>query len=218
MIKLSTFVCQFLVAGLVLAQTSTSELSGTVRDPGGAVVPGARVTLTNEATGITYQQSTTGAGLYNFPALPVGSYTVTVEAPGFKTAKLTKNTVVVNTPLSLDVALEVGQFSEVVSVEIQTETLQTTNATIEIDLTEHKIPAGTQSSRSFRLKGMGVPVVHSSARGDEHIIVKVVTPTSLTAEQKRLLEEFARLEREQSEQNDKNIFRNLFEKTKDVFQ
>lgn len=81
-----------------------------------------------------------------------------------------------------------------------------------------KIPAGTQSSRSFRLKGMGVPVVHSSARGDEHVIVKVVTPSSLTAEQKRLLEEFARLEREQSEQNDKNIFRNLFEKTKDVFQ
>ena len=81
-----------------------------------------------------------------------------------------------------------------------------------------KIPAGTQSSRSFRLKGMGVPVVHSSARGDEHVIVKVVTPTNLTTEQKHLLEEFARLEREQNEQNGKNIFRDLFEKTKDVFQ
>jgi len=81
-----------------------------------------------------------------------------------------------------------------------------------------KIPAGTQSNRSFRLKGMGVPVVHSSARGDEHVIVKVVTPTNLSPEQKRLLEDFARLEKEQSEQNDKNIFRNLFEKTKDVFQ
>ena len=81
-----------------------------------------------------------------------------------------------------------------------------------------KIPAGTQSNRSFRLKGMGVPVVHSSARGDEHVIVKVVTPTNLSPEQKRLLEEFARLEKEQSELNDKNIFRNLFEKTKDVFQ
>ena len=81
-----------------------------------------------------------------------------------------------------------------------------------------KIPAGTQSNRSFRLKGMGVPVVHSSARGDEHVIVKVVTPTNLSPEQKHLLEEFARLEKEQSEQNDKNIFRNLFEKTKDVFQ
>src|SRR5205085_633333 len=71
-----------------------------------------------------------------------------------------------------------------------------------------KIPAGTQSNRSFRLKGMGVPVVHSSARGDEHVIVKVVTPTNLSPEQKRLLEDFARLEKEQSEQNDKNIFRN----------
>ncbi|HLI90890.1 MAG TPA: molecular chaperone DnaJ [Ktedonobacteraceae bacterium] len=81
-----------------------------------------------------------------------------------------------------------------------------------------KIPPGTQSNRSFRLKGLGVPVVHSSARGDEHVIVKVVTPTNLTPEQKHLLEEFARLEREQNEQNDKNIFRNLFEKTKDVFQ
>lgn len=81
-----------------------------------------------------------------------------------------------------------------------------------------KLPAGVQSNRSFRLKGMGVPVVHSSARGDQHVIVKVVTPTNLTSEQKRLLEEFARLEREQSEQNDKNIFRNLFEKAKDGFQ
>ena len=81
-----------------------------------------------------------------------------------------------------------------------------------------KIPAGTQSGRSFRLKGMGVPVVHSSARGDQHVIVKVVTPTNITPEQKHLLEEFARLEKEQSEQDGKNIFRNLFEKTKDVFQ
>ena len=90
--------------------------------------------------------------------------------------------------------------------------------TVDGKTTNLKIPAGTQSNRSFRLKGLGVPVVHSSARGDQHVIVKVVTPTGLTAEQKRLLEEFARLEREQSEQNDKNIFRNLFEKTKDVFQ
>ncbi len=81
-----------------------------------------------------------------------------------------------------------------------------------------KIPAGTQSGRSFRLKGLGVPVVHSSARGDQHVIVKVVTPTNMTAEQRHLLEEFARIEHEQNEQNGKNIFRDIFEKTKDVFQ
>ncbi len=81
-----------------------------------------------------------------------------------------------------------------------------------------KIPPGTQSNRSFRLKGLGVPVVHSSARGDQHVIVKIVTPTNLNARQKELLEEFDRIDREQSEQNDKNIFRNLFEKAKDGFQ
>ncbi|HEX4206103.1 MAG TPA: molecular chaperone DnaJ [Ktedonobacteraceae bacterium] len=90
--------------------------------------------------------------------------------------------------------------------------------TVDGKTTMLKIPTGTQTNRSFRLKGMGVPVVHSSARGDQHVIVKVVTPTNLTPEQKQTLEEFARLEREQNEQNDKNIFRNLFEKTKDVFQ
>ena len=90
--------------------------------------------------------------------------------------------------------------------------------TVDSKSTTLKIPAGTQSGRSFRLKGLGVPVVHSSARGDQHVVVKVVTPTSLTPEQKHLLEEFARIEREQNEQNGKNIFRDLFEKTKDVFQ
>ncbi|MBO0779284.1 MAG: molecular chaperone DnaJ [Ktedonobacteraceae bacterium] len=90
--------------------------------------------------------------------------------------------------------------------------------TVDGKTTMLKIPAGTQSNRSFRLKGLGVPVVHSTARGDQHVIVKVVTPTNLTPEQKSLLEKFAQLEREQNEQNEKNIFRNFFEKTKDVFQ
>src|SRR3989442_2869956 len=128
--RCALFIFLVLVTTVSLAQTSTSEISGTVRDSSGAVIPNAGVMLTNEATGITYNQSTTNAGFYNFPALPVGSYTITVQASGFKTARLTKNTVVVNTPLAVDVTLEVGQFSEEVSVEAQTETLQTTNATI----------------------------------------------------------------------------------------
>src|SRR6266566_877971 len=119
-----------LAAAFALAQTSTSELSGTVRDNTGAVVPGAGVTLTNEQTGVTYKQRTTDSGLYSFPALPVGSYTVTVEVQGFKTARLTKNTLVVNTPLAVDVTLEVGQLIDVVSVEARADLLQTSNATI----------------------------------------------------------------------------------------
>ncbi|HEX7733246.1 MAG TPA: molecular chaperone DnaJ [Ktedonobacteraceae bacterium] len=90
--------------------------------------------------------------------------------------------------------------------------------TVDNKTTTLKIPAGTQSGRTFRLKNMGVPVVHSTARGDQHVTVKVVTPTNLSPEEKRLFEDLDRLEKERSEQNDKNIFRNIFEKTRDVFQ
>jgi molecular chaperone DnaJ len=75
-----------------------------------------------------------------------------------------------------------------------------------------KIPAGTQSGRVFRLKGKGVPVVHSSTRGDELITVKVVTPQTLTGRQKELLREFAEIERQQNERGQHN----LFDKIKDA--
>ena len=112
------------------AQTSTSTISGTVRDSSGSVVPGANVTLLNEATGSTYKQQTTSNGLFSFPSIAVGSYTVTVESQGFRTARLTKNILDVSSPLSIDVALEVGQLNDVVTVESQAEQLQTTNAAL----------------------------------------------------------------------------------------
>src|SRR5260370_18453191 len=126
----NVLVVFLLATACALAQTSTSELFGRVRDNTGAVVPGASVTLTNDQTGVTYKQRTTDSGLYSFPALPVGSYTITVEVQGFKTARLTRNTLVVNTPLAVDVTLEVGQIIDVVSVEARAQLLQTTNATI----------------------------------------------------------------------------------------
>ena len=75
-----------------------------------------------------------------------------------------------------------------------------------------KIPTGTQSGRIFRLKGRGVPVVHSTNRGDELVTVKVVTPQSMTSRQKELLREFAEIERQQDERGSHN----LFDKIKDA--
>jgi molecular chaperone DnaJ len=76
-----------------------------------------------------------------------------------------------------------------------------------------KVPAGTQSGHTFRLKGKGVPVIHSNQRGDELVTVKVVTPRSLTARQKELLREYAEIERQQAEKGSHN----LFDKFKDTF-
>lgn len=113
-----------------MAQTSTSQISGTVLDASGAVVPGAEVTLLNEATGISQKQTTTEAGVYAFPAIPVGTYTIRVEARGFKTTVRTGNTIQVNTPVTVDITLEVGATSESVMVSASAELLQTSSAAL----------------------------------------------------------------------------------------
>jgi molecular chaperone DnaJ len=56
-----------------------------------------------------------------------------------------------------------------------------------------KVPAGTQTGTKFRLRGKGIPNVRGRGTGDQHIIVKVVTPTKLTEKQKQLLQEFAEI-------------------------
>ena len=119
-----------LAAITAAAQTSDSRITGTVTDATGAVIPGAKVTAKNEATGETYTQQTTGAGLYVFPSLAVGRYTITVEMAGFKTTNKTGNVLEVGTPLVVDASLEVGQATEVVNVEGGYERIQTTNATL----------------------------------------------------------------------------------------
>jgi len=112
------------------AQTSTSRISGTVTDSNGAVIPGAKITAKNDATGIAQTQTTTEAGLYSFPSLPVGGYTITVEMTGFKTANQAGVIIQVNTPVTVDIALVIGQANEIVNVTGGVERLQTDNATI----------------------------------------------------------------------------------------
>src|SRR5216110_3793525 len=123
---LALFVC----SATAFTQTGTSNITGTVRDVNGAVVPGATVTAKNEATGVTSTQTTTDSGLYAFSSLPVGKYTITVEKQGFKTLQKTNNVLEVGIPLTVDVALEVGLVSETVTVQGGLEQLQTANATI----------------------------------------------------------------------------------------
>src|SRR2546425_4911446 len=128
----------FLVmAAAALAQTATSRITGTVGDASGALVPGAMVTAKNEAPGCTYIQMATEAGLYGFASLPVGNYTITVALPGFKTANKTGNILEVNTPLVINLSLEVGGITETVSITAETEVLQTSNAAIG-NVVEHK--------------------------------------------------------------------------------
>src|SRR5947209_7415873 len=119
-----------LTATLSLAQTSTTALSGTVYDSSGAVVVGAAVTATNDATGVALKQSTNNAGLYAFPSVGVGTYTVTVELTGFKTVRRTGVTLVVGTPATENINLELGDTREVVRVEASAAPINTATATL----------------------------------------------------------------------------------------
>jgi hypothetical protein len=112
------------------AQTSTSRILGRVVDAKQASVAGATVTVTNEATGVSQTQTTTDSGVFAFDSLPVGAYTVAVEQSGFKKYQRTGNHLEVNTPLNVEVVMEIGQLTETVTVQGGMEQLQTANATI----------------------------------------------------------------------------------------
>ena len=120
----------FLSAALSFSQTSTTALSGTVYDSSGAVVVGARVTALNAATGVDLKQVTNSAGLYSFPSIVVGKYTVTVEMTGFKTVRRTGIPLVVGTPAIENVTLDVGDMQEVVRVEASAVPINTATATL----------------------------------------------------------------------------------------
>jgi hypothetical protein len=137
---IALFVCALLgFAANAAAQTSTGQISGTVLDPSGAVIPGAKVVIKNEGTGITNETTTTSAGAYVVAALPPGSYTVTVTAPGFQTFSSSKNAVNVGGNLVVNATMKIGSSSEVVQVESTFERLETTNATLSGVVTRKEI-------------------------------------------------------------------------------
>ena len=90
------------------AQTSSATVSGTVRDPTGAVIPGASITLTNSATNISSKTTTNTAGVYFVAGVVPGPYTLSVEAAGMQRFE-GKLTVQVGQSAVVDAALGVGQ-------------------------------------------------------------------------------------------------------------
>jgi len=115
-------------AGPALAQTIRGTITGTVTDSTGGVVPGATVTVTNTATGISSSAVTNQEGGYTIPLLPPGIYQATSELPGFK--KYVRNGIVVEIAQTtrLDIALQVGAVSEEVQVVGQTPLVRSTTA------------------------------------------------------------------------------------------
>ncbi|HXF04020.1 MAG TPA: TonB-dependent receptor [Blastocatellia bacterium] len=114
--------------GPVMAQGTTSRVVGVVTDPTGAVVPDATVTLTNEATKVSFTTRTTAAGTYVFDSVQIGTYTITVEKEGFKKFVSSGNQLTIGQPLTVNATLEVGQIADVVEVSAAAELVQTSTS------------------------------------------------------------------------------------------
>ena len=132
----------------VLAQiTSTGTLSGTITDPKGAVVAGATVTVKNTATNQEFSTQTNNNGAYSIPSLTSGVYSATVVASGFKQAAVTDIKIDVGKASTINVELEIGAASEIVTVVGGGELLQTQTATIGTTLTGRQITDLPTASR-----------------------------------------------------------------------
>lgn len=112
------------------AQLSTGSMSGTVTDATGAIVAGATVTATQTTTGRSLVTVSTEAGLYSLPNLDVGTYTLSVEKPGFKMLTRSNIVIAISTKSVVDVSLEIGDVSEIVTVTADAPVLQSASTEI----------------------------------------------------------------------------------------
>ena len=114
----------------LLAQSDTSSLSGTVTDSSGAVVPNAKVTAKNDATGALRDVTTNSVGAYTITNLPSGNYTVSVAAQGFQTAVQQGTHLDPSIGAQVNVSLKSGNTSTTVTVQADANRLQTESAAV----------------------------------------------------------------------------------------
>ena len=112
------------------AQAVSGSITGLVTDTSGAVVAGARITITNQETSVPSQVSTTDTGYYSVPNLIPGTYSVVAEAKGFKLVRVQNVTVNLNSIVRVDCTLEVGNISETVTVSADAALLKTEKADV----------------------------------------------------------------------------------------
>jgi hypothetical protein len=131
---------------LAFGQSATTSLRGIIKDPSGALVPGAKVNLIDKAKGASYSAIANASGLYTFPQIPPARYTITVTASGFgqqiKTAEL-----LVNQPATIDFELSVETSTVTVDVTASAQTLNTTDASMGESVGSQQIEAMPMDGR-----------------------------------------------------------------------
>ena len=131
----------FLLALGLLAQSDRGTVTGTVTDPGGALIPDAKINLANVGTGSQFNTVTTSTGNYTIPNVPAGMYSLTVEQEGFRLYRQTGITVQVAQTARLDVIMQLGSVSETVTVTADAPLLKSESAELSTTISGDRINA-----------------------------------------------------------------------------
>ena len=123
-----SLACLFGLSALMFAQSERGTITGTVRDASGAVIPAAKVVLTNTQTGVNFTAASNADGEYTVPQLQVGTYTVRVDKDGFRPASVTGLVLNASATVRADATLEVGSSVQAVEVSASALALSTENA------------------------------------------------------------------------------------------
>ena len=132
------------------AQDPNATLSGRVLDPSGAVAPGTRVTVMNDATNIEYSTVTNDAGIYSIPSVPPGKYHIQVSKNGFKNMVKPDVTLHVQDALTINFTLEIGAASESVTVEGGAPLVNTESAAVSTVIDRQFVENVPLNGRSFQ--------------------------------------------------------------------
>ncbi len=141
------------------AQEATGRVVGIVTDRAGAVVPGVKVTVTNEATQVSETTTTGKDGFFQVLALPIGTYSVAIEMTGFRKQVFEHQTLQINQSLRFDAKLELGTRSEAIEVTAQAPSVETINPTIGESVTSRplvNLPLNGRNTLSLALLQPGV--------------------------------------------------------------
>ena len=138
-----------LAGGLVFGQNFSAAISGFVRDTTGAVVPGTTVTAKHTETGLTRTVQTSEEGGYTMPSLPVGSYEVTAEKPGFRQQVRRGITLVVAQEAVVNLTLDVGDLVEKVTVTEETPIVNTTLSSVSGLINQQQVKELPLNGRSY---------------------------------------------------------------------
>ena len=128
-----------LLACCLCAQTGTTSLRGSILDKTAAAVVGAKIKIVKTDQGLEYETTSDGRGEYQFLSLTPGTYTLIVQAEGFRKYEQRNLELLVNNPTTVNVALEVGSTTQTVEVSAQAETLNTTDASLGNAFTENQV-------------------------------------------------------------------------------